>query len=308
VFKLSQAGSVTVNSDIDSNEASGIDLRELFARLWRRRTWIIASTLFFAIVFTATAFWMTPIYRASSVLVPAGAERNRMGSLSQALGQLGGLASLAGINMSSGDIETEEALAVLHSREFTERFIADKNLMPKLYFTKWDPGRNTWNVPEAKQPTSADAYKYFDKNIRHIERDMKTGLITVQIDWKDRQEAATWCNWLVERINAEMRDRAMVQADAYIGFLNQELAKTTDIGTRDAINRLVESQIKQRMIASVTQQYAFRVIDRAMAPDAKDRERPVKSLFAVLGMLLGLTAGSFAALVIGAPRKATPQA
>ncbi len=134
------------------------------------------------------------------------------------------------------DIETEEALAVLHSREFTERFIADNNLMPKFFSSKWNYSSNTWNVPEKKQPTPADAYKYLDKKIRHISRDMKTSLVTIQIDWKDRDEAASWGNSMVERINAEMRARALAQADAYVGYLTQESEKTTDIGTRDAIN------------------------------------------------------------------------
>jgi uncharacterized protein involved in exopolysaccharide biosynthesis len=293
----------SVNTDVISNQEREITFWDLFARLWQRRWWICASTLFFTIVLTATAFLMTPMYRATSVLVPAGAERNRMGSLSSALGQLGGLASLAGINVGSGDIEIEEALAVLRSREFTERFIADKNLMPKLYSRKWNSERNMWNVPEKNQPTSADAYKYFDKRIRQINRDKKTGLVTIQIDWENRDEAASWCNVIVERINSEMRTRAINQAEAYLGFLTQELAKTTDIGTRDAINRLVESQIKQRMFASVTQQYAFRVVDRAMPPDAKDRQSPKKAVFLLLGLILGVAVGCFAA-VVGPPRQA----
>ena len=286
-----------------SNEEDGISSQELFARLLQRRTWIVASTIFFTAAAIAIAFWMTPIYRATTLLVPAGAERNKMGSLSSALGQLGGLASLAGFSIGAADIETEEALAVLHSREFTQRFIIDNNLMPKLFSSKWNSGSNTWNVPEMRQPTQADAYKYLDRKIRQISRDMKSGLVTIQIDWKDRNEAANWGNDMVERINAEMRQRAVTQADAYIGYLTQELAKTTDIGTRDAINRLIESQIKQRMVATVTQEYAFRVVDRAMAPDAKDRERPNKPLFAILGLLLGLTAGCFAALAVGPPQK-----
>jgi uncharacterized protein involved in exopolysaccharide biosynthesis len=284
-----------------NNEEGAISSQELFARLWRRRTWIIASAMFFTAVSIAIAFLMTPIYRATTVLVPAGAERNKIGSLSSTLGQLGGLASLAGFGMGTNDIETEEALAVLHSREFTQRFIVDNNLMPKLFSNKWNESTNTWQVPEKQQPTPADAYKFLDRRIRHISRDIKTGLVTIQIDWKDRIEAATWGNAMVERINAEMRKRAVTQADAYVGYLMQELAKTTDIGTRDAINRLIESQIKQRMVATVTQEYAFRVIDRALPPDAKDRESPIKSLFAALGLVLGTAIGCFAALVGGPP-------
>jgi uncharacterized protein involved in exopolysaccharide biosynthesis len=288
----------------DHNAESGISTAELFGRLWQRRLWIFASTLFFASVFTLIAFLMTPIYRAESVLVSAGAERNKMGSLSSTLGQFGGLASLAGINVGSADIETEEALAVLRSREFTERFIAEKNLMPILFYGKWDSAKNTWNVPEKKQPTPADAYKYMDNKVRHISRDIKTGLVTLQIDWKDREQAASWANAMVERINAEMRGRAITQADAYIDYLMKELAKTTDLGTRDAVNRLLELQIRQRMVATVTQQYAFRVIDRALAPDAKDKESPIKILYLLLGLILGGSVGTFAALII-APRQTT---
>jgi uncharacterized protein involved in exopolysaccharide biosynthesis len=279
---------------------SGISSAELFARLWQRRLWIGTSTLFFAGIFTVTAFFVTPIYRATALLVPAGADRKQqMGSLSSALGQLGGLASLAGLNVGSMDTETEEALAVLRSREFTERFIAEKSLMPKLFSSRWNSAENTWNVAAKKQPTPADAYKYVDRRVRHISRDVKTGLVTLQIDWKDREEAANWANAMVERINAEMRDRAITQADANIGYLTQELAKTTEVGTRDAINRLIEAQIRQRMVATVTQQYAFRVIDRAMAPDAKDRESPIKILYLLSGLGLGFAVGCFAALVVG---------
>jgi capsular polysaccharide biosynthesis protein len=303
-FFLVKRKVASVNTNVDRGVESGINSRELFARFWQRRGWIGASTVFFTIVFTGTAFLMTPIYRAATVLVPASSDRNRMGSLNSTLGQLGGLASLAGINVGSGDIEIEEVLAVLHSRGFTERFIADKNLMPKLYYRKWNSSQNTWNVSEKHRPTSAEAYKYFDEKIRHINRDKKTGLVTIQVDWKNRDEAADWCNSLVERINAEMRARAISQADAYLGFLTQELTKTTDIGTRDAINRLVESQIKQRMFASVTEQYSFRVADRAMAPDAKHPERPIKIIFVLLGLTLGLAVGCFAALTVGPPRQA----
>lgn len=289
------------NSSTVSSEEDGIQYRELFARLWHRRIWICASALFFGALLTAVAYWLTPIYRASTLLVPAGIERNRLGGLSATLGQLGGLASLAGINVGSGDTETEEALAVLRSREFTEQFIADKNLMPELFYDKWDPDKKIWKVAEKRIPTAADGYKYMDKRVRHVLRDLKTNLVTIQIDWKDREEAASWVNTMVERLNAEMRGRAILQADAYIEYLNLELAKTTDVGTREAVNRLIESQIKQRMVATVTKQYAFRVIDRGMAPDKKDKQSPIKALYLLLGLALGGAIGCFAALVFRPP-------
>ena len=285
----------------DGEDAIG--LRELFSRLREMRSWIFVSTLLFTSAFTAIAFLMTPIYRASTVLVSAAADRGSLGSLGSALGQMGGFASLAGISVGSGDSATEEALAVLRSRQFTESFIAENKLMPKLYSAKWNIAQNRWVVPDKDQPTPSDAYQYFDEKIRRINQDKKTGLITLQIDWKHRNEAADWCNELVERINAELRSRAIVKAEASIGFLQRELTNTSDIGTQAAINRLIESQIKQRMLASVTQEYAFRVIDRAMAPDAKDPVRPMKIVMVLLGLALGLGTGCMAVIAVTALRE-----
>jgi uncharacterized protein involved in exopolysaccharide biosynthesis len=116
-------------------------------------------------------------------------------------------------------------------------------------------------------------------------------LVSLQIDWRDRVEAAAWANELVERLNAEMQARALAKANASLGYLEKELAASSVVETRDAINRLIESQIKTRMVANTTREYAFRVVDRAMAPDADDPVWPVKSLFFLCGPLLGLGVG-----------------
>lgn len=276
-----------------------IDLRIVFGSIWEKRWWVLACVLLFSAMFTAAAFLITPIYRASVVLVPASAERSSIsGSLSTALGQLGGLASLAGVNVGAGNSETEESLAVLRSRQFTERFISEESLLPILFSSKWNAANGTWNVADEDRPTLAEAYKYFNKRLRTISQDKKTGLVTLQIDWKDRNEAAAWANQLVQRLNAEMRTRAIEKAEASLGFLQNELAKTSDISTRDAISRLIETQIKQRMLANVTLEYAFRVVDRAMPADKNDPEFPQKQLFFLLGPLVGLVVGALGVFVV----------
>ncbi|MDE2136624.1 MAG: hypothetical protein KGJ68_04260, partial [Gammaproteobacteria bacterium] len=113
------------------------------------------------------------------------------------------------------------------------------------------------------------------------------------------------------RVNAEMRARAMAKALAYTGFLEKELAATELVETRAAISRLIEEQIKQRMVASVTQEYAFQTVGHAYPPDADDFVRPQRLLLAVGGIFLGLLLGLGAAFVAslgGAPRRARPAA
>ena len=71
----------------------------------------------------------------------------------------------------------------------------------------------------------------------------------------------------------------------------------------EAINRLIEGQIRQRMIASVTQEYAFRVVDRALTPDLSDKVRPKRALMLLGGLIIGGFIGCLWAYFRGAPAR-----
>lgn len=264
--------------------------------LWRRRALIGICSLVCAGLLLGLAFRLTPIYRSTAILIPATPDKSVMGGgLSSALGSVGDLASLAGLNLNS-DQAAEEALAVLESEQLSRKFIADNNLMPVLFAKLWDPATGSWKVPPPKQPTPGKAFKAFER-IRYISKSTKTGLITLQIDWRDRNLAATWCNGLVNALNAEMRQRAISSADASLKFLEREASQTTDIGTRDAVNHLIENQIKQRMLANVTEDYALRFVDHGLVADVDDPIRPKKVLMTAAGLILGMLIGVSVALL-----------
>jgi Chain length determinant protein len=269
-------------------QSEELGLRVFIGVLIARRWWIVASVLVCTAAFTSFAFLSTPIYRSAVVLMPAASDRNNLnGSLNSMLGQAGGLVSLLGVGPGATDSATEEALAVLRSRDFTERFIAGGGLMPDLFPDRWDSEVKRWKS-SAKIPTPAKGFKYFDTYVRSIEQDKKTGLVILQIEWKDRVEASNWANELIGQLNSEMRARAITKADASVAFLEKELTSTTVLETRDAINRLIEAQEKQRMIANVTYEFAFEVVDKALPPDQDDPVRPKKALLAGLGFFLGI--------------------
>lgn len=278
-----------------------IDLRDILRRLWVKRWWIVISASLATAIAALIAFTTPPVYRSKVVMIQANSDRHGLGAgLGSALGQLGGLASIAGVNLTDANSEKEEALAVLGSRQFTEAFISEMHLMPELYPKQWDATKNTWRADVDKLPTPAKAYRLFNTQIRRIIQDKKTGLITLQIDWTDRQKAALWANELVDRLNAEMRARAIAMTNASIGYLESELKNTADVSTREAINRLIEAQIKQRMLANVTQEFSFRVIDKAMASDADDKIKPKKLITILVGCVIG-TAMSVAAVLLFVP-------
>jgi uncharacterized protein involved in exopolysaccharide biosynthesis len=273
----------------------GTLVAQIVAKVW----WVIAFTVAGGALLLTAAFLQTPIYRATAVLLPAGGERSSLsGVLGSVLGQFGGLASLAGINPGSGDTSSVETLAVLNSRQFTERFILDLGILPKMYPDKWDAGSHSWKSGKAGNISLSKAVRRFNRNIRTVVQDKKTNLVFLQIDWTDRNDAANWANEIVSRINAEMRSRAVEKANASLEYLQKELAQTQAVDTRDAINRLIENQIKQRMIADVTPEYSFRIVDRAIVPDADEPSSPRK----ILSLAVGLLAGGFIGVLVALAR------
>jgi uncharacterized protein involved in exopolysaccharide biosynthesis len=298
---------MTTYSSSNWSDEPIVDLRRIISRLWACRWWMVGCTVVVTFLITATAFMMTPVYQVTAVMVPTSAERDNLGgALGSALGSVGGLASLAGIGLGSGDSVTQEALAVLRSRQFTEQFIKDLNLMPRLFADLWDQGKEAWLAEVKKPPTPARAFKYFDTRIRTVTHDKKTGLVKLQIEWTDPQEAAAWANELVKRLNEEMRARAIEKSEASTVFLEKELADTSMVETRQAINRLMEGQIKQRMLANVTHEYVFRVVDRALPPDKDDPIRPKKLLLIAAGPIVGFALAMFGVLVFDWSRGREP--
>lgn len=273
-------------------EPQRLDLTDLARQVWSGRWWILLTMIAATSAAAAAAFLTTPVYRATVLLSPAN-PGGVADSLSSRLGALGGVASLAGFDLGSGTSETEVALAVLRSRQFTEKFLLAENIPPKLFPEEWDEAAGNWKTPGSEAHLRWRAFKHFDTNVRSVSEDKRTGLITLHIDWHDNEEAANWANSIAQSLNEEIRARAAREADDSIGFLEQELSKTTTVATREAISRLVETQIKKRMLVNVMPEYAFRVIDRAIPADPADPVRPRKFWLLTLGLVGGFGAGAF---------------
>jgi uncharacterized protein involved in exopolysaccharide biosynthesis len=272
-----------------------ISLDELLAVAWQKRLLVVASVIVFAALAATAAYIMTPRYRAQVVIVPVKGDDMR-GALSGALGQLGGLASLAGVSLPGGG-NKDENLSFLTSRDFLARFIQEENLLPMLFDKQWDESRGAWDVDDPEDvPTVSDGVRFLDEHVRSVQEERRTGIITLSIVWKDPQLAARWANLMVERANRDLRQRAIRDAEASKEYLAGELGKTDVVELRQSIYRLIESQIKTVMLASVRPEYAFKVIDPAVAPQPTDMIRPKRLAMIVLGALFG---GIFALLVIG---------
>jgi len=280
-------------SDLLDQPRSDLSLFAMLRFLGRHFVTITIFVVCFVILAIALAFSIKPKYRSEVVVFPASSSGG-MGDLG---GQLGGLASLAGINLpGAGGKKSDEALEFLRSRGFIAGFIERHGLMPILFAPKWDAARNQWRDPD-DIPTIAKGVKRFSKEISQISEDRRTGVVTLAIIWTDRVAAAQWANALIAEADQALRDRAIAEQDRSVEYLKSESAKTSSVEIGAAISKLMETELKNAMLARTRDSYAFKVIDPAVVSDAKDRDSPNKPLITVLGAVFGFLTGAIVAAV-----------
>lgn len=271
-----------------------LSLLALWRFVCRNTTSVLTSVAIFAIGAVVLAFWLAPKYRAEVVISPAESPTG----LGQFGGQLGDLASLAGISLGNGsNRKSEEALEYLRSRIFTTGFINRHNLMPILFAKKWDARRNQWRDTD-DAPTISEAVKKFSTQIRQIVEDRRTGIITVAILWTDPKVAADWANSMIADADADLRARAVAEQTRSVDYLEREAAQTSDVDVRTTVYKVMGSELKNAMLARTRDAYAFKVIDPAVVRDRRDRDSPNRPLVVVMGVALGIVVGIILAALL----------
>lgn len=290
-----------------------IDLRELFIALWKGKWIIIATTFIFAVGAVLYALSQPNIYKADALLAPA--ESSGSGGLAKMAGQLGGLATLAGVNLGSGESsQTELAAQVMKSRQFIQHFIEKYELLvPLMAGKEWDLSSNqliinnelydeqtrTWlREPQGlrgAKPTAQEAHETFIKEILTVSTDKTSGLYTVSVSHYSPFIAQQWATWLVAEINQVMRERTIAETTQNLNYLQEQLQKTSVADMQATFYKLIEEQTKSLMLAEVQDEFVFKVVDPAVVPELKDG--PKRALICVLGTLLGGMLGVAVVLV-----------
>jgi uncharacterized protein involved in exopolysaccharide biosynthesis len=220
-------------------------------------------------------------------LAPAQEEKS---GASSALSQFGGLAAMAGVTIPT-DSNIERVLATLKTRVFLKNFIKEKNLLPLIFDEFWDEVSNSWKLPPGKNALITEDGIAPLQGAISVDKD-KSGLITLSISWKDPEVAAQWANDLVKQLNEQLREQAIADSRKRVGYLEQELAKTTLQDMRAVLYNLLESEKQKAMLANVNEDFALEVIDPAVAPET--REKPKRKLIVALGGVCGGFLGIFA--------------
>ena len=290
------------NSSVSANEYDDeIDLRMLFGVLWSGKIKIIVITTIFAVGSVFYALSIPNQYKATALLAPAQSDG---GGLSSALGQLGGLASLAGVSIGGGESsESQIAQEIMRSWSFVETFIADNELAVEVYAAEgWSKGSNELLINQDTYDSENDQWLTEDPNgnlaapsswqlfktfsgMLSVSEDKKSGLVSVSIEYYSPQIAKEWLDRYVASINSHMQSRQVAKVSNNIDYLKAQIDKTSIAEMREVFYTIIEEQTKNKMVAEASPDYAFVAVSPSMVPEEKSQ--PKRALICILGTLLG---------------------
>lgn len=263
------------------------ELTDLLRTLLSRRWFILGAAAAGTLLALAASFLVTPIFRGESVVVIDGDDADR--GLAGLVGELGGLASLAGVNLGGMSAGADEVLAYLQGREMGMKFIREQGLADAIIKAPHLRGVLSGREALTEDQKSREAYRLFASEVRSVQFDKKAGVTRIIMDWPDPDVAADWANSYVALADAALRKRAL---DGYQGrreFLEKELETTNQVDLRNAVAKLLDSQLRLAMVANSRGEFALKTIDPAVPALPRDRISPRRAVYATFGFLAGLS-------------------
>jgi len=296
-----------------------IDLYSLFLILKKRKLSTFIITFLGLLVGLYVAVFSPNIYRSTAIIIPTG---NGKGSN---LGPLGALRGLAGLHM-PGSAGTSEIITLLQTRQLREVLMNKHELLPVLFFERWDEEKKSWKKGEEgfsldnllKLPRRffsylvqrarslpASAGKDKKKNdapslndglrvlngIYSITEDKRLGTIKVSADFYDPAKAAWLSEILLQSLKDYMSSEAIVTAEKNLANLHLELPRTTDPLLRQKLQTLIAQNLERKVMAKVNREFGFKILDPPYVPDRKFK--PKRSQIVMVSLASSFFLGIF---------------
>tara|TARA_B100001778_G_scaffold234081_1_gene195050 strand:- start:10542 stop:11456 length:915 start_codon:yes stop_codon:yes gene_type:complete len=273
-----------------------ISLREIVSVLWNGKLLISAITTFFALTSIIVSLSLTNYYTSESLLISRDKQESGMSSLS-------GLASIAGVDLSSQGASLNKVIDIIQSREFVKRLITYDDVLPSIMAAKsydtstkklsFDPelyneSSKTWvrDAPVNRDviPSYIETHKEYSE-LLSITKDRLTGHVTIKIEHISPVFAYDFLSLVIQEANDVYREIDIDGANKALTYLNQELSGSPQVELKKSITNLMENQLETKMMASIHNDYVLMTLEPPFIPERKSG--PVRSLIVILSTISG---------------------
>jgi uncharacterized protein involved in exopolysaccharide biosynthesis len=316
-------------------EISMFDLATPVVRRWK----VVAGTAFGAALLAAILLLIqTPIYTAKTTFTP---ETGTSSSAAGSLAALAGVANQLGLGLGASSSVTPEFFVKLAG--------SSELLRSTLMFEFPDPAgdassnRPLLDILKVKGKTPEERFQRGVILLRsqiEVTSDKPTGIVTLEVDMRNPQLAATVANHVVQELNQFNLERRQSQSREQRRFTGERLAEAEkDLRTAERAelgflqrNRDYSSsplltfeagrlardvQVKQELfltlskahtearIAEVRDTPVLTVVDSAVAPFR--RARPQRTIGVIIATIFGTLVGIVIAYIVDFRRRAVPE-
>lgn len=285
-----------------------MDLFDLLQIIWAHRLAVLVSMLVALGAALAYLHLATPLYTGELKVTPSN---NAVAPSATSLGNLGGLASMAGLTSSGGEpTKFDLFLEMLTTREVADQLAADPKILRTVFEGEWDEQSRRWRKPEStvadlrrllgqlagerqlpwEPPSGERLQQHIIKNLKITRSTQKNPVTYIRYDARDPRFAEYLLHRLSRTADHTVRRRVLREGREYISYLESRLPNVVAPDQREALVEILGEQERRLMMASSGVPFAASVIERPLAPRTPSKPR-VPVVLAV-ALIIGTVAGA----------------
>jgi hypothetical protein len=289
-------------------------LSDLISILWNSKLLIFSVIFLSSLAGVFYSLSLENFYKSSAlvqVTSPNSGETSSAG--------IGGIASFAGLSIPGGlsNSRTDFAIAKLNSKEFFNALLKKHDLLPSLLATAeydfvlnkikfdediYDEELGKWirvvSAPTLPEPSYLEAHESFLTNTFSVSLDDNSGYLILSVEHMSPFFAHDLLRIIVTELNDESRKKELVDIENSLEFLTKELLNTSTAVVSSSISKLIESQLRSKMLAYSDKDFLISYIDPPFVPERKSR--PSRAMICIAFFMLGTFLSLIMAILIDA--------
>ena len=286
----------------NQNYEDEIDIRELFSVLWRGKYFVIIFTIISLAVGSLNLRNLSSLYSVSILLAPVQEEQSTPN-----FGNLGGLASLAGISLPSGSASDFAKYEImLKTQEISTLVFKEQNLIQALFSNEWDNSQQIFREPkqnkktliknyvkevltgrpptEYTEPNPAKLTVFIDRNIRII-LDKKTQYLNLSAESSNPELLTKLLVSMIKNTDELFKKKFIKQANDAVQFYQIKISKARSQEHREILATLIAKEERKLLLATRDGPFVAEILTGPNISVYPSSPKP--SLILALSILLG---------------------